>query len=171
MFSIAFKNGIIMILIILIVHFLLKNYLIDHRIAGFTQEPMPAPVPVPTPMEVKVPAPPSKVIEDDPVPSKNAPATAGKTVRFADDDNELLAYVKSLDEDPTVPINCDTKLDPSSVIKSSLKKSKPIHDPSNASGSLYYVSEYEEEDVMNGGMLFENINGFDNEAKSYGELC
>lgn len=162
MFSVAFKNGIIMLLIILIVHFLIKNYMSGLKPSASMQLP-----PIQT-IESK------KNVKDEqfvpyetsvlasPPPPPPPPPLASTMPSVLPDDEELLKYVQSLEDSSNITFNASTKntstceADP----EVTLKKGKSV-DPTSQSSPYFFLNEYDNENVMNGGHLFQNIDGFE----------
>lgn len=185
MLSSGIKNAILVLLIILILHVLIKNALMES--SSVKKEPF---VPLPT---------------LDPVLNKVAPAKVPEcpAPEKKDDDNaELLKYVYGDDADPnelggffkgitkdvekeleaklscpvfksddnSLPLSttCDPKLQ---NMASALAKEKEVKADCNLKQTLdtMLLKEYTDESSMNGGALFGNLNAFDDRASYYHE--
>jgi len=161
MFSLALKNGIIMILIILILHFLIKNYLFDKKPQA-PQLPQTFVENTPsTSVSTQVAAMSALLQSQPPLQPPIEPKKQDKSY----EDDELLQYVKSLAEPQPKPdaSSCEpvvTKLDPG-YSSSALKTPRVVGDPSEKQSQYYLLNEYEDESVMNGGKMFANIDGFE----------
>lgn len=163
MLSLALKNGIIMILIILILHFLIKNYLVDHR-----PQPQQQPQPFATSSKPAIMEAITEPIVDMHIDfssdvSKDVEPQNKASPQTDIDSDDLLNYVKSLTEgDPPklVDDSCEIKLDPG-YTNSSIKRGNPVKDPSGVVSQYYTINEYDDENVMNGGRIFSNIEGYE----------
>ena len=168
MLSIAFKNGIIMLLIILIVHFLIKNYVVGKARPPTNHIEQPIDITlIPKAYNINVYNPKAcdepfvEIDESVPPMQLIAPTQAPIAPSFIPDDEELLKYVKSLDSN--ISFNSNTKKGTFCDIETtdvSIKKAKPI-DPSTNSTPYFMLNSYDDENTMNGGHIFKNIDGFE----------
>jgi hypothetical protein len=167
MLSVAFKNGIIMLLIILIIHFIIKNYIFTLHGQGNIVVQVERDVSKSFKTEVGAITDENFIEKDEkdmivqttPLPAKP----------FVLDEEELFKYVQSLEDSKQIMFDANTKNastcdDAFETIDTSIKKGKPI-DPSKTNTPYYMLSEYDDENVMNGGHLFKNIDGFEESVK------
>jgi hypothetical protein len=176
MLSIAFKNGIIMSLIILIVHFLIKNYLIgkfspepSNQYHRTTIESVPKSFNIiKTPERTPLPLNEIFVEMDESVAPMQSigPKQAPVVPSLIPDDEDLYKYIKSLENSSNIQFNANTKASTTTgfcdveTTDNSIKKAKPI-DPSTNGTPYFMLNAYDDENIMNGGHIFKNIDGFE----------
>lgn len=127
MFSLAIKNGIIMIFLILCTHVLIIKYL----------QPLRKSRPEP-PMDQFI-----SVTPD--IPIKTSPSESVLEATNAQDDEELLKYIKSLETPPEEKIQSQQT------------------DPKQDSSAFFNLNN------TNDQSMFQNISGFDMNASFYSE--
>lgn len=159
----AIKNTILMILIILIFHFLIKNYLFE---ASITQ---------PRKIEVEK----KQVEPSPPAPIATIP-TVEKVLETKEDPEELRKKKEAelfefvFNETVTPVLNNDSEgraLSPSTVqvVKAPPEPKLPPPQATrsqdeafqNSAAQFATIKEYENEKIMNGGSLFEGISGYE----------
>lgn len=158
MLSIAIKNSLLIILIILILHFMLKNYMLEtrpQRKAQVAVEPKPEPF-----VEAQVPSP-SELPSSEKRPLESAAPAPVQPVELESmkiEEDELYKFV----------FNEECKIDDSTFLPepATIKLAKqPKDDAMNFDTMI--LSEYENENTMNGGTLFGSLSGFDSMANDY----
>lgn len=161
MLSVAVKNAILVILIVLILHFLLKNYLLERR-TGPNDKPAPmesfesspAYVPVTTQKPVASQSLPTPVNETD----TKVTDSASELFKFVFDDSSIL---QSYESSECKPSSLSSVPEPSSV--------KPSKQPEKQTINFdnLVLNEYDNESVLNGGNIFNSLKGFDSLAGDY----
>ena len=159
MLSIAVKNALLIILIILIFHFLIKNYLLDNTKAHFTQqEAQESKTQVPL-QYLDAPS----CASQSPIPEALPMPTESLKV---DKEAELFKFVF---EDP--PATCSPPLESSYQPEAgSIKKPKTATGETPVTHDQMFINEYDNESVLNGGSLFGGLSGFDSMAGNYSSL-
>lgn len=154
-----------MILIILILHFLIKNYMLDSRPQVVERsERLDEPAAVAkeiTTTKTSTPEADIKIESSADTHQDSQIVTINKPQQAVDDD-ELLHYVQSLGKDR----ECGEVKWKDPVATTNLKKPVAV-DPSAKDTSYYMLNEYEDENVMNGGHIFENIDGWEHDASGF----
>lgn len=152
MLSVAIKNVVLVVLIVLIIHFLLKNHLLDqvHKEAFILDKTTPPqanePCPFPTPL----------------LETMKGDEHASKKTKDAD---ELYKFV--FDDIPkTESCNAQNTELPMVIEQGTVKPSKRPNKP-----SLDYdneiLNEYDDESALNGGNYFDSLKGYDTMAGNY----
>jgi hypothetical protein len=187
MFSLAIKNFIIGLLILLIIHFLLKNMLrdleharvrinpiVNHNVLNAVQSEEPEgftfvePKTQHSTVDMTIPVA-SKTVQM-PVESEESEldrlfkdAIVSKT-----EDDALFSHVYANDKQPTTSAN---------VIGagSGIRNVDTISDDKNkdkdkGTSNQFFVNDYEKESILNGGAIYGGITAFDNSFNEYSEL-
>lgn len=168
MLATGIKNGILLILIILIVHFLLKNYLLEKRggmVNGDRLETLANP--------------PEDILGLDPVDNTSKAALLEKTkntdlYKYVMEDGEMEKFFdpqllpESNDKfDTAYPIACDAKpFVKDDTIDRKVKKPKNADQKNNG---FLVVHDYMDENALNGGKLFDGLQGYDEYDSFYQE--
>jgi hypothetical protein len=164
MLSLAVKNAILVTLIILILHFMIKNYIVE----------MPVPRPLQPVSEVKQDNVTNEHFTDtqikpiEPIPQpKSAPdlidkkdalekkAKEDELYKFVFDDSEITSCSPPLKETPYVP-------EPSSI-----KAPKEPCKSSNLNFDNMFINEYDNESSLNGGTFFGGLSGYEITSNDY----
>jgi hypothetical protein len=168
MLGTGLKNGILFVLIILILHFLVKNALIEKKMEHLSEL---QPVLKSKSDEVSV----QKEPKLPPVVDQ-----CGKKLPKSEEDmkNELLSYVMEDGDKPSgLPepnenlnhynIACDAR----TIIKeeSPFPVAKNAKNPDRQAGNYLTIHEYSNESTLNGGKLFGNLEGYDEFGSFYEE--
>jgi hypothetical protein len=155
--SLAFKNTILAVLIIFIIHFMIKNYLADHRSAIVADLPPPPTKPEDEPFEatqpVSIPQTQSEFVKH-----QTSVQVESKDTLQVKEDDILYQYVfKDKDNkqntgtvETKTPINVDNKDEAVIELNDAL-----------------LINKYENENSINGGKLFGDLMGFDLMANNY----
>lgn len=159
MMSVGIKNAILLLLIIMILHFLIMNVLVEKSL----------------PSKEKTP---KKITETFKEASKETFVKESETDKKQDD---LMAYVSSNNEfeeyvdaneakfEKNMPVVCDTKTimnDDEPVIMKVPKKEK-THDDTINNNNFLVIQEYEDESSLNGGKVFDGLCGYDEYGDTY----
>lgn len=166
MLSLAIKNTILMVLIILIFHFLIKNYLLEQDYVPTQKKTADAPIQ--TAPEVKLESVTTnpavekavtpvieKLTDSKPMPIKSNLTTSA--------DDELLKFVFGQEDTATVPVESKPsfkKSTPLSQLPTGAPSSSSNPDVDNGGASFTVIKQYENENIMNGGDLFKGIQGY-----------
>jgi hypothetical protein len=187
MLSIAIKNTILMVLIILIFHFLIKNYLFERSLTqvqqqSFTETTTSKPETKQS-IETKPPseAPAVCVNKAKPVPADiaNTKSKEDDLLRFVFEntlEDTKSDVTEKLISAPNTVIPFQTSGDTSGIspVTTQVVKvdsSPPIEDPvACGKNSFSVINEYENECVMNGGQLFQGISGYDGPNQNFTSL-
>jgi hypothetical protein len=187
-FALAIKNTILVVLIILIVHFMVKNVLLEKPLLKPVQ-PVPSapiPAPVPTPVLVPVPSadiPPSKPSSDE-VPKTKQQGGLDKAkeelLKFVsdDDDEDLDKYFtkcttstplssdnatckSNVPRDPPFPLSttCDPAIQ--KLPSSAPQSTLCAKKTSDTKNKVMILQEYDNENSMNGGDLYGGLKAYD----------
>jgi hypothetical protein len=187
MLSLGLKNAILVLLIILILHVLIKNAIIDHTPVKekFQSKIVAAPVGDGEDLVVKAPTP---VVCPKPIEKDEDDKDELLKYVYGDDKDtgDLSQYFKGMDITQDVKKEIDAKMSCSSIKNKSdslplsttcdpqlqklsnddvllLKQKKP--DSQNISNMM--LGEYEDESAMNGGALYGNLSAYDDMAFSF----
>lgn len=179
-FALAIKNTILVVLIILIVHFMVKNMLLEKPLQPVQSAPIPAPKPTPVPVP-SADIPPSKPSSDE-VPKAKQEGGLDKAkeelLKFVSDDDEDLdkfftkcttstplssdntTCKSNVPRDPPFPLS--TTCDPAiqklpSLTQSSLCAKKTT----DTKKKVMILQEYQNENSMNGGDLYGGLKAYD----------
>lgn len=148
MLSIAIKNTILLFLIVLILHFMIKKYLFDHRHL--------APPPAAAPPVVQ---PPVEPFDASPTPASAATAAAANI--NGELEEQLLEYVMANSPQSAKKAmeatTCGVPPFQDSPVETSFKKGKKEE---RGCSSFMIVNEYDAENGLNGGTIFGNLAGY-----------
>jgi hypothetical protein len=153
MLATGIKNCVLFILIILILHFLIKNSLLDknrEHLVSTTQQ----------------------AAKEDTIEQHESKDND------KDNDKELFKYVMEETEpskffepqandnfETASPVACDAKvIMNTSTFEETKKKS---HSPKNQQNNFLTIHEYEKESGLNGGNLFDGLSGYDENYSNY----
>lgn len=158
MLSTAIKNTILIILIIFIIHFIIKNHLASSKAAHISADS-------------KVSLTTQKSNEGFESPVENS---TDSIINYAkdpslNDEEELLKYVlanKNTEFASSLPSCPEVKTDIPSIDILTTKKSKPVVD-SQAFNQMMFIGSYDDEKSMNGGEVFGGLHGFDESTLPY----
>ena len=144
-----------MVLIVLIFHFLIKNYLVERALEypvqqRSTEEKQNSSVPV-----QQGPAPAPVVVSPPPSAPKNVPPE-----QFIDKeakaDEELLQYVFGTQESKQV-----SSANPATPPPANKAHAMPSAEETGGGKHFTVIKEYDNENMMNGGGMFKDIQGFE----------
>lgn len=174
--SVALKNSVLLLLIILILHFLLKNALVDASrvVQRFKDSKLEEEFQSELTQDQEAPNPKTCNMSDiEPTPVK-------RCKDGAEQDNDLFEYVfgdthddkirpAKLDKDAcsAVPGNEIADVREPVVAKKSARDTKSGH--GDVMGNLI-VGDYKDEKGLNGGEVFDGLFGFDGNTSSFQEL-
>jgi hypothetical protein len=166
MLSVGIKNSILLLLIILILHFLIKNGVMDKGVGITSSVPPTLPSVTSSP-----PPPPSSTKTEPPTSVKSGEHYKDDLLKFVfDDDKQEKQLEKFFDPQAQPPFPDDKTLKPDFPLacntlslmeepKEELKLPKEIEKPSI--GNYLVVNEYKDESVLNGGDLMKGLSGYD----------
>lgn len=172
MLSIAIKNALLVTLIILILHFMIKNHLLER----FT--PMPSQLSQPSPQlpvsSGMVGAAPSAGIassftdisnmQSEPAPTALTASTPITTAQpKVDKEAELYNFIFNDDAPSCAQPPKETPYIPEPATIQAAKA--PMKQSLN--NDQMFVSEYDNESALNGGMLFGGLKGFDMQERAF----
>lgn len=196
--AIVIKNIILFVLIILIGHFIVINFLLDkqgsnsgapskpYTTSSTVQPPPSTSLPLSKPLKSGVGE--GLPVVDKPQDSKPLVEPQGldrakeELLKFVDDDESMAKYFTCNKTLPPVPTDdCKSKVQVSQFPLSTtcdpniqIVKKDPIKvDPSQctlSSTNVVLVNEYEDEKPMNGGALYGGLSGFDSFDNHYSFL-
>lgn len=165
MLSIAVKNSLLVVLIILILHFMLKNYLIERDRQTFTNSPVKTVVHTEesaTPIPSQIGESKSAEISFEP---ENPVKDADELYKFVFDDDPIelasnLGKMSSLGS-----AACDAPKqhipDPATMKAAKNPQKQAINN------NFLVLNEYDNESALNGGNIFGNLSGYDGIAGDY----
>lgn len=160
MLSIAIKNTILIVLIILIIHFIIKNQLAVSSPKTHQQPPL-----APKKDEKKESF--GEVVFSDNVSEVVDKITNPISQTPKNDEEELLKYVLANETVNTQPGCPEIKTDIPSVDSLTTKRPKDVADSSQNLGDMMLIGSYEDESSLNGGSIFGGLQGFDENSVSY----
>ncbi len=172
MLGVGIKNALLMLLIILILHFLIKNVLVEQRSYNMkTEKPK---------VEVKDLEDDIQIRDNIPTIEQNKADKKDELLKFVmDDEGEAKTNLEKFFEpianeeafDDSYNIACDANLDTKKVIENSMKAPKKPNEQ-NANNFLI-IHEYNNENVMNGGSLggLGGYDEYDSHYESYSSSC
>ncbi len=151
MLSIAIKNTILLFLIVLILHFMIKKYLFDHKYLNVPTAVPPAAVVVTT-----ANPPPVESFDVSPPTLTAAPPEINGEL-----EDQLLKYVMANSPQSAAKVmdatTCGVPSSQDFPIETSLKKGKKEE---RGCSSFMVVNEYDAENGLNGGTIFGNLAGY-----------
>lgn len=144
MLATAIKNFVIVALLLLILHFLIKNALVERFPVGAPLALSPSP----------------RVRASDPAPAPEGPSTVASTKpSTADPDDAKELFEWAYKEEASRPACTPNHLDVADIFKKSEKRG---HAPNQQRlKDAVVINEYSDEKVMNGGPLFAGLHGYD----------
>jgi hypothetical protein len=188
MLSTAFKNGFLMILIILIVHFLIKTYLHDNRRVSYqtvatepldTSSKMLEKSTLKTTMEPSPITTPTNLASDLVISKGGIPEVAPKTMASKEvDEDELFEYVFNNPQKDIGMCPIETAVDKDNMIKntstatssttSSIKSAAtPSLEASNSALPNEPTSFMASNEVIEDSPMFKNIIGYDMQSSGF----
>jgi len=157
MFGVGVKNAILFMLIILILHFLIRNLMLEKHLS----------------LSVK-----SEKKEQMQAIEREEDDFPFETKRVEDKSKELYEYVMREEEHFTepqpnesfetqLPVACDANL----IMKTNISKELPKEEKKLTSqkNPFLVIHEYEDESALNGGKVFDGLDGFDEYGDVYEE--
>ena len=169
----AIKNTILMVLIILIFHFLIKNYLIEKSVEAtfndtttkssesvsdvsnrlhvqLVSKEEPIKPPAPLPLEIK-----DKIVVENMMNSVILDPLPSAVKKLDQHEDDLLKFVFGNDAKPSAAVSM---LNDVVTIEE-----QTSNDPSESSGvkNFSIIKQYDNENIMNGGSIFQGIQGFE----------
>ena len=160
MISVAIKNAILLILIILIIHFMLKNALREKFENPLHPQPPPS-----------YSSSGGEILPGAVQPSPpDALTSAGATASKKSDEEELLKYVLGQADSTTEPTTCKVQNTPYVPETTSLKAPKKTIPSSNGYSEFEVINEYEDETALNGGKVLGSLSGFDSNLDDFSSI-
>lgn len=142
MLSIAVKNSLLIVLIIFILHFMLKNHLIERYQDRDTSKTTMVP----------------KVVQPE-EPKQDLPKTQ---------EQELYKFVFESELETSEPAQACFPPSQSNIDPGTVKQPKQPQDACNLIGlSSFVLNEYDNESALNGGNLFGSLTGYDGSISDY----
>lgn len=174
MLSVAIKNTILLFLIVLILHFMIKKYLFDHR------HPVVAPQVITAPANL---LPPVEAFDASSTPAAAvgpvSTTTAIANVRINGElEEQLLKYVMANSPSPgstthTLAANkvaevtsCGAPSFQDFPVETTIKKGGASKEERGCS-SFMVVNEYDAENGLNGGMIFGSLTGYNSSCDDF----
>ena len=166
MLGTGLKNGILLILIILILHFLIKNMLLDQA-GKRTIENLETVEQVGKKGEPSIPS-------SQPMQPKSAEDNKNDLYKYVMEEGEMERFFEPqlLPEandkfDKSYPVACDAKVIMTDDNITDVKK-KAIR-PEQLNNSFLVIHDYTDESPINGGKLFDGLTGYDEYNTMYEE--
>lgn len=194
--AIVIKNTILVILIILIGHFMVKNFLLEKKpLPSYREEPNKelggALVPIKNELA------PSPIVPENETPLAKPSSDTVSTIQggldkakeellkfIDDDDDDIEGYFGNDTELGIQPTdNCKPKVQDSMFplsttcnpdIQSLPKTEKPVKGNCNLNQTkknVMLINEYDDENTMNGGALYGGLSAFDSFDNNYQSFC
>lgn len=158
MLSIAIKHAILVTLIILIIHFMIKNYLLEKQAnERFNQDPQPL-----TPLTLQPTSLPSQnsqlPLEQQPL----TPPTQKQQTKTTEDELYNFVFQVNNTTNACSPLPKQVPNPEEGTLKAS---KETIVQPINSTHQ--FINEYENENALNGGSLNGGLKGFDNSEGAF----
>jgi len=149
MLSCALKNSILLILIVLIIHFLIKNHLYEFNMESYDEKTKP----IRNKLESVVEA--AATIEKYEQPVNQVESV----IKKQDDDLYKFVFEDMVPKSTSVAVEDNCKIPIGNV---DAPKMVPTSGPLKQDFDKYMmINEYSDENIMNGGELFQGIKGMD----------